>query len=475
MVNLRYIALLLVITLSACSEQTENNNQTGSGSIAPSIIWLSRDAVNNKTTADDINYAAIAVGSGTTLPADLVTVRIIVSGSGIATPIQKDFAAAARTGTVSNIPSGNGRTVTAQGLNASGIVIYEGIENFISISSNSATPVAITAIELVNPSTTNQEPTANAGIDQSAGTGSTVTLAGGGSDTDGTITNYSWSQINGTTVTIAGSNTANASFTAPTVTTDTSLTFRLTVTDNGDLSATDDIIITITPDIGASVVSKPLNDTGIGWGANYSLGNNASCIGETIAEQDCSHGRDVTFYNDADGHAGFSFIKIDSNGDVLPVSAIFWACVLDNVTGLMWEVKTSDAGLRDKDWTYSWYNSNASINAGVAGTTNGGTCFDSTNCDTEKYVVEVNAIGLCGYNDWRLPNKETLRSIVNYESINPVIDSNWFPNTQSSHYWSATPYAYGLGGAWRTSFNNGYNNYGDRSDSNYVRLVRSGQ
>ena len=44
-----------------------------------------------------------------------------------------------------------------------------------------------------------------------------------------------------------------------------------------------------------------------------------------------------------------------------------WACTQDNVTGLMWEVKTDDEGLRDRDWKYSWYNTDTSTNGGHAG------------------------------------------------------------------------------------------------------------
>lgn len=70
--------------------------------------------------------------------------------------------------------------------------------------------------------------------------------------------------------------------------------------------------------------------------------------------QDVDYGRDKT-NNDIDGHAGFNFTKIDSSGNVLPVVAANWSAVLDNVTGLMWENKTDDGGLHDKDNLYTWY------------------------------------------------------------------------------------------------------------------------
>ena len=60
--------------------------------------------------------------------------------------------------------------------------------------------------------------------------------------------------------------------------------------------------------------------------------------------------------------SGYS--KISNSGSVLPDTATLgsgandWACTKDNKTGLIWEVKTDDGGLRDKDWYYSWYKPN---------------------------------------------------------------------------------------------------------------------
>jgi chitinase len=92
----------------------------------------------------------------------------------------------------------------------------------------------------------NQLPTANAGADRSIATGAAASLQGSGSDTDGTIVSYVWTQTAGPAVTLNGANTANASFTAPQVTANTALTFRLTVTDNQGGTGSDDVTITVT-------------------------------------------------------------------------------------------------------------------------------------------------------------------------------------------------------------------------------------
>jgi extracellular elastinolytic metalloproteinase len=91
----------------------------------------------------------------------------------------------------------------------------------------------------------NQPPNANAGPDQNATTGTLVTLNGtGSSDPDGgpNPLTFSWMQISGPAVTLAGVNTATATFT-PSVA--GSYVFRLTVND-GAASDTDDVTVTAT-------------------------------------------------------------------------------------------------------------------------------------------------------------------------------------------------------------------------------------
>lgn len=241
-----------------------------------------------------------------------------------------------------------------------------------------------------------------------------------------------------------------------------------------------DVYQRVLDSLGGSIVpvtpTAPLNDTGIDWGGNYPLGNNATCTGETIAGQDCSHGRDATHDDDSDGHAGFSFTKLDVSGNALPASASVWYCVRDEVTGLTWEGKTDDGGLRDTDNTYTWYNPDSSTNGGNAGTQNGGACTGS-NCDTYSYVQAVNAgaEALCGVRDWRMPWKEELRSIVDYSRLNPAIDAGYFQFQRSSYVWSGSPYAGQSAYAWIVYFSHGFDAGDNRGSGNRVRLVRSGQ
>ncbi len=92
--------------------------------------------------------------------------------------------------------------------------------------------------------TANGLPTASAGPDQTIQFPvSSVQLNGSGTDADGSIASYAWTQISGPS---AGSITAPSQ---PTTTVNGlgqgTYTFRLTVTDNGGAVATDDIVITV--------------------------------------------------------------------------------------------------------------------------------------------------------------------------------------------------------------------------------------
>ena len=188
------------------------------------------------------------------------------------------------------------------------------------------------------------------------------------------------------------------------------------------------------------------------------------------------------------------YTKISNSGAVLSHTATLgngendWACTRDNKTGLTWEVKTDDGGLRDKYWYYSWYKPSGD-NGGSAGYTDttheAPNCSTKDNCNTDAFTNAVNTKGLCGKNDWRMPTKEELMKLVvcsdgkyakngsctNGGLIVPTINSTYFPNTLY-WYWSSSPSAYGSSYAWVVYFDNGSSDYTPKSYSYFVRLVR---
>lgn len=117
----------------------------------------------------------------------------------------------------------------------------------------------------------------------------------------------------------------------------------------------------------------PLNDTGImkcgdyvydGSGSHQNTLNCASVgasqttsgidtDGDPVpAGQDAVYGRDAASNLSKVGYgpAGFDYTKLDANGDDLAEAATSWSCVRDNVSGLIWEVKTT-SGLHDANNT----------------------------------------------------------------------------------------------------------------------------
>jgi hypothetical protein len=193
--------------------------------------------------------------------------------------------------------------------------------------------------------------------------------------------------------------------------------------------------------------------------------------------QDGMLGRDadVASNSNTDGDLGFSFTKIDASGAALPASASTWSCVKDNVTGLIWEVKTVDGGLHDAAKTYTNYDSTTALQ--INGTVAPLQSEIDAATNTVGFKNAVNSAGLCGASDWRLPTPGELQSIVDYgvATPGPAIDSNWFPNTQGIVFWSSSPYVGDPADAWYVNFNVGGVGSAFRTSTGYVRLVRAGQ
>ena len=96
----------------------------------------------------------------------------------------------------------------------------------------------------------NQPPVVDAGPDQPADAGVMVFLSGTGSDPDGVIASYAWTQTGGTAVSLTGADAATAVFVAPDVSVEETLTFRLTVSDNTGAQASDEVQVTVRPLVG---------------------------------------------------------------------------------------------------------------------------------------------------------------------------------------------------------------------------------
>jgi hypothetical protein len=101
---------------------------------------------------------------------------------------------------------------------------------------------------IVNVTLVNVPPTANAGPNQTIPEGTTVTLDGSNStDPDDGIVSYLWEQIAGPAVALTPTTPPNAIFIVPNVgQAGASLSFRLTVTDDGGLKSTATCVVNVT-------------------------------------------------------------------------------------------------------------------------------------------------------------------------------------------------------------------------------------
>ena len=339
-------------------------------------------------------------------------------------------------------------------------------------------------------------PVVDAGFSQGVFSGEVVILGGEASTSipSALPLTYSWERSNNVTSN-NGANTGVAArpvddndalstfAIAPSVSTATVVAYTLTVTDANNNSVKDTINVRVRP-----MPTPLLNDTGFLQQAT----NNALTEAQQndFPGQDGQRGADIIEQNGliekaGRGKAGFDFTRLNANGDEQDASADTWSCVRDNVTGLVWEVKTDDGAFQDKDYTYSWYSEE--VNGGFEGDQTGAnaTCL-LTSCNTSAYVQAVNAQGLCGFYDWRLPNHHELFSLMHLGIADDVaIDEDYFPNTgavstEPLWYWTSVPSADGVNSddaqnAWALDFDSGVDNFLNKSSAARVRLVRAGR
>lgn len=93
----------------------------------------------------------------------------------------------------------------------------------------------------------NDLPDVDAGPNQTVHEGDSVVLIGSASDSDGAIVGTLWEQTAGPNVSLSGESTNHAIFIAPEVSSQTELRFRLTVLDNCGGSASDSVLVTVSP------------------------------------------------------------------------------------------------------------------------------------------------------------------------------------------------------------------------------------
>ncbi|MFH0738846.1 MAG: DUF1566 domain-containing protein [Candidatus Omnitrophota bacterium] len=149
-----------------------------------------------------------------------------------------------------------------------------------------------------------------------------------------------------------------------------------------------------------------------------------------------------------------SFTKLGRSGKTLDQGAAWdegYRMALDNNTGLIWEVKSPKKGdINYCEDRYSWGDSQ------------------------KKYIKKLNTKKYGGFSDWRLPNKDELRSIIDYGKTSPAVDTAYFPNCRSDLYWTAIPYNMQKPFIWGIFFGLGSGICYAPTSERYVRAVRAG-
>ncbi|MDZ7923818.1 MAG: DUF1566 domain-containing protein [Marinagarivorans sp.] len=129
--------------------------------------------------------------------------------------------------------------------------------------------------------------------------------------------------------------------------------------------------------------------------------------------------------------------------------------VTDHKTGLMWLRCT--LGQR---WNIS--NQQCELNSQQARTYH-----------WSEALMAANNLTEAGFNDWRLPNKNELASIIEHACTGPAINEAVFPSTALDGFWSSTPGRRDPGLAWHVNFATGTLINREMSALFSVRVVRS--
>lgn len=182
----------------------------------------------------------------------------------------------------------------------------------------------------------NNVPRANAGLDQTVEGPATVDLDGSASsDVDGDTLTYQWQQTSGLSVTIINAQSAVASFDAPEVNEQQTLTFELTISD-GELSDSDIVTIVLTSGVVAN--NAPTANAG----------------SDQIVDELTTVHLDGSASNDVDGDVlSYSWIQLSgpnvtlSNGNTETPS--FTAPDISAAENLVFELTVNDGELNDID------------------------------------------------------------------------------------------------------------------------------
>jgi hypothetical protein len=170
-----------------------------------------------------------------------------------------------------------------------------------------------------------------------------------------------------------------------------------------------------------------------------------TCYDNTGAAIDCAGTG-----QDGETQAGASHSFVD-NGD---------GTITDEVTGLMWEKHSDDDSIHDRDNRYTFADA-----VGVK-------------------IAMLNSEAFAGYDDWRLPNRNELGTLINFGATSPATYGSFNENCQTgctptecnctniSLYWTSTSYVSSPVYQWYVNFSLGDWAVQQKTEQASVRAVR---
>lgn len=135
------------------------------------------------------------------------------------------------------------------------------------------------------------------------------------------------------------------------------------------------------------------------------------------------------------------FFKIDESNVYIAKKSLTWAAARDSESNLVWQVYNSNGNVEIHNWS-------------------GAISY----CESLTLLDQI---------DWRLPNKNEMKSIIDYEYSPGVMSSEFFPgNATYDRYWTSTTQAGTK--AWYLSRSSGLMTYAEKENEFGVMCVRGG-
>lgn len=102
--------------------------------------------------------------------------------------------------------------------------------------------------------------------------------------------------------------------------------------------------------------------------------------------------------------------------------------------------------------------------------------WSKTLCDGERvdYASAEKAVAELG-EGWRLPTRQELESLLDLSRHEPAIDTEKYPDTKSTYYWTSSKCAWNDAARWVVHFSLGHVNDGHLGNVACVRAVRASQ